>query len=150
MQHLAAVVAMGRAWRFTKRENSHDRASAQGHSQILLFSSHPNVPSLPDHTSTEGGHSPTSTIASPITPLAAVEEEQLQRPSPPMQVDSDSLSIGSASMTSQDVDGRSSSFTKRNGLSSRSPSALFLLSPTIFSSSFYAKLYLSSLYRQGG
>nr|ABK25021.1 unknown [Picea sitchensis] len=114
MQHLAAAAAMGRARRFTRRETSHDRASAQGHSQILLFSSHPNVPPLPDHTSAEGGHSPTSTVASPITPLAAVEEEQLQRPSPPMQVDSDSQSIGSASMTSQDVDGRSSSFPHRN------------------------------------
>lgn len=120
MQHLAAAAAMGRARRFTRRETSHDRSSAQGHPQILLFSSRPNVPplpattSVPNDTAAEGGHPPTLTVPSPITPLAVVEEEQMQRSSLPMQVDSDSHSIGSASMTAQDVDGRSSSFPHRN------------------------------------
>lgn len=113
MQHLAAAAAMGRARRFTRRETSHDRSSAQGHPQILLFSSHPSVPPLPATTS-EGEHSATVTVSSPITPLAAVEEEQLQRPSPPMQVDTDSHSVGSASMTAQALDGRSSSLPNRN------------------------------------
>lgn len=120
MQHLAAAAAMGRARRFTRRETSHDRSSAQGHPQILLFSSRPNVPPLPattsvsNDTAADGGHPPTLTVPSPITPLAVVEEEQMQRSSLPMQVDSDSHSIGSASMTVQDVDGRSSSFPHRN------------------------------------
>lgn len=113
MQHLAAAAAMGRARRFTRRETSHDRSSAQGHPQILLFSSHPSVPPLLATTS-EGEHSATVTEASPITPLAAVEEEQVQRPSPPMQVDSDSHLVGSASMTAQALDGRSSSLPNRN------------------------------------
>lgn len=120
MQHLAAAAAMGRARRFTRRETSHDRSSAQGQPQILLFSSHPNVPplppttSVPNYTAAEGGHSPTVTVASPITPLVAVDEEQSQRPSLPMQVDSDSHSIRSASMIVQAADGRSSSFPHRN------------------------------------
>lgn len=120
MQHLAAAAAMGRARRFTRRETPHDRSSAQGHPQILLFSSRPNVSplpattSVPNDTAAEGGHPPTLTVPSPITPLAVVEEEQMQRSSLPMQVDSDSHSIGSASMTAQDVDGRSSSFPHRN------------------------------------
>ncbi|XWS52763.1 hypothetical protein CRYUN_Cryun11dG0100100 [Craigia yunnanensis] len=81
IQHLAAAAAMGRARHIARREGLRNRSSAQGHPQVLVFSTHPNAPSTGlvsslSPTQREGEPAPASTVGTPSSPVHSVQADQ--------------------------------------------------------------------------
>ncbi|XP_052174820.1 E3 ubiquitin-protein ligase RHF2A-like isoform X2 [Diospyros lotus] len=73
IQHLAAAAAMGRARHIARREGQRSRSSTQARPHFLVFSSHPDAPSIASVSSspTQGGEGepvPSITVASPTSP----------------------------------------------------------------------------------
>ncbi|ONK68830.1 uncharacterized protein A4U43_C05F16460 [Asparagus officinalis] len=77
MQHLAAAAAMGRA---PRREGQRGRSATQGRPQFLVFSSHPNTPSIGSvsvSSAPRGINEPSTAAASASTVITTTEEEPL-------------------------------------------------------------------------
>lgn len=78
IQHLAAAAAMGRAHHIARREGQRGRSPAQGRPQFLVFSAHPNAPSVGSvsiSSSTRGENQPSPAAAPSPSIHASLEEE---------------------------------------------------------------------------
>ncbi|XP_052185907.1 E3 ubiquitin-protein ligase RHF2A isoform X2 [Diospyros lotus] len=79
IQHLAAAAAMGRARHIARREGQRSRSSAQARPHFLVFSSHPNAPSIASVSSPiqggEGEPAPSNTVARPTPSLSTLGED---------------------------------------------------------------------------
>ncbi|XP_077245204.1 E3 ubiquitin-protein ligase RHF2A-like [Tasmannia lanceolata] len=85
IQHLAAAAAMGRVHHLARREGQRSRSTAQGRPQFLVFSTHPNAPSVgpvssvPELSESENEQATAIATTSPLIPLSSVGEEPLPR-----------------------------------------------------------------------
>lgn len=111
IQHLAAAAAMGRARHIARREGQRNRSSAQGRPQFLVFSAHPNSPSVAPSSPTHGGDgepTPAFTIATLPAPTPVSGEESSQPTSvPSVQADQVSASGSGSTVLAADHQGPS-------------------------------------------
>ncbi|XWS28481.1 hypothetical protein CRYUN_Cryun25bG0073400 [Craigia yunnanensis] len=120
IQHLAAAAAMGRARHIARRESLRNRSSAQGRPQFLVFSTHPNAPSIgpvspSSPTQREGEPAPAITFGTPSSPARTVGEESSASitPVPSIQADPQSASASGSGVLLVNDQG--------NSLNTRSP-----------------------------
>ncbi|XP_077225882.1 E3 ubiquitin-protein ligase RHF2A-like [Tasmannia lanceolata] len=83
IQQLAAAAAMGRAHHIARREGQRSRSTAQSRPQFLVFSTHPNAPSIgpsvPGQREGENEQSTANATATPSLGLSAVGHEPSRR-----------------------------------------------------------------------
>ncbi|KAJ8630921.1 hypothetical protein MRB53_024244 [Persea americana] len=93
IQHLAAAAAMGRAHHIARRDGQRNRSTAQGRPQFLVFSTHPNAPSVGPVSAMlgqRGGENEQASVVTPDTtsvPPAGEDHSQQLTPLPPAQLE---------------------------------------------------------------
>ncbi|XP_052111785.1 E3 ubiquitin-protein ligase RHF2A isoform X2 [Arachis duranensis] len=124
IQHLAAAAAVGRSHHHGRREGHQTRASAHGHPPVIVLSSQPSSPQVPESAPRGGDEPATNPLGTPSSPMTSRGGE-ISRQIPHLQTQSSSSaprdrdSIAQSSPANQDRAGPSESQSISDSLRAR-------------------------------
>ncbi|RYR32914.1 hypothetical protein Ahy_A10g047437 isoform C [Arachis hypogaea] len=124
IQHLAAAAAVGRSHHHAWREGHQTRASAHGHPPVIVLSSQPSAPQVPESAPRGGDEPATNPLGTPSSPMTSRGGE-ISRQIPHLQTQSSSSaprdrdSIVQSSPANQDRAGPSESQSISDSLRAR-------------------------------